>query len=125
MLFSKFKYAIGKRYRKLDQAISGSRCVEYMVHLSFPTSFQVSFIDENGLPRIRECTGTRFDQQLLVPDNFKKILIKVFVSNPMKLKEQTVKIAILEKDQVLKEKSFSICHTEKFNGWFNLDLLQA
>ncbi|MBI2285094.1 MAG: hypothetical protein HYU71_15385 [Bacteroidetes bacterium] len=125
MLLKKIKYAIGKKYRKLDKAISGSRCVGYMVHLSFPTSFQVSFIDENGLPRICEYTGTCFDQRLLVPENFKKMLIKVFVSNPMKLKEQTVKIAILQEDQVLKEKSFPICHTENFDGWFNLDLVQA
>lgn len=125
MLLRRFTYAISKKYRKLDNAISGARSLGYMVHLSFPTSFQVSFIDENGLPRIRECTGTRFDQRLLVPENFKKILIKVFVSNPMKLKEQTVKIAILQEDQVLKEKSFAICHNEKFDGWFNLDLAQA
>lgn len=125
MLLRKIKYAIGKKYRRLDNVISGSRCVGYMVHLSFPTSFQVSFIDENGLPKIRECTGTRFDQRLQVPENFKKILIKVFVSNPMKLKEQTVKIVILQEDEVLKEKCFSICHAEKFDGWFNLDLVQA
>lgn len=119
------RYAIGKRIRKLDHSISQCKQISYSVSVSYATSFQVSFFDENGLPNIRECTGPSFEKAMQVTDDFRKILIKVFVWNPFQLKDQTLHITIYINGQVTREKIFPISHIKTFDGWFNLDLNQV
>lgn len=118
------RFAGGKKSRRQVEALSPCKHISYQVSVSYPTSFQVSFFDENGMPAIRECSGKRFEKEMVVAYGFGKILIKVFVWNPAQLKDQTLHITIHVNGALAGEKIFPVSHIKTYDGWFNLDLNQ-
>jgi hypothetical protein len=93
--------------------------VEYAVSISFSTTFQVHYYDELNIPRIKECNGSNWLASFLVPSVSQVRPVKVFVNNPLLLKEQEV-IITRTLGGILSERRYLLAGLHAFEGWFIL-----
>lgn len=91
--------------------------VEYAVSISFSTTFQVHYYNELDIPRIKECNGNNWLASFLVPSVYHVRSVKVFVNNPLLLKNQEV-IITRTIGGILSERRFLLAGFHAFEGWF-------
>jgi hypothetical protein len=93
--------------------------VEYAVFISFSTTFQVHYYDGLDIPRIKEYNGNNWLASFLVPSISHLRPVKVFINNPLLIKNQEVIIARTI-GGILSERRFLVQGLQPFEGWFVL-----
>jgi hypothetical protein len=122
MLLPNRYFSFNKRNKEGKNSFRTERIIECRVLISFITHFQVAYQDEFGSPRIKELMGDSFVNFLPLVNGIPKVFMKVFVTNDLLRKGQSIKMSILENDKILKESEYAISENERFDGWFKIEI---
>ncbi len=94
--------------------------VELSISISFETYIQVSFLDEDRRPRIKEFYGKEWSKELIVKEG-QNIRFSVFINNQhLKLNERLILIKKIN-GEISEQKEFLIKGENQFEGWFQLN----
>ncbi|MEN9298736.1 MAG: hypothetical protein RLZZ429_1049 [Bacteroidota bacterium] len=112
--------------KKQNSAILGfpkKKSVYYEVNISFKTFFQVWYYDENGQSTIKELFGDHFLYETLLHPSIDKIVLKAYVTNPLKKGNETIRVSIQIEEQTPIEEVFTMNTEVAFkNKWYQLSV---
>ena len=102
---------------KHDNQISKKRIFDLKLSLSFQTDFVVKWKGKEN-KTVVIYNNNYFEKQIITSKNIDKIAFGALVSNPHKIKDQIIRLAIFEQGSILREIAFFITEKRKYCGWF-------
>jgi hypothetical protein len=120
MIGQVLKYFKGDSDFFLSGKAHNCKHVTARVELSFETNFNLAYQYGRHKKKLITCYGKEYEISNYLPLHKKKLSIKVFIKNPDLLKDQTIRLMIIEDNVVVKQIAFFISSTQKYDGWFVL-----
>ena len=97
--------------------------IYYEVNISFKAFFQVWYYDENGQSTIKEFFGDHFLYETFLHPSIDKVVLKAYVTNPLKKANETVRLSIQVEEQPPVEEVFTMNTEVAFkNTWYHLSV---
>lgn len=92
-----------------------------LVELSFEANAQVCYKDEHAHLKIKRFKTNRWEATFWKSKaNISPVELKVFVCTPNLLRDEEIKLAISQDNELIEEKVFCIAMDNEHAGWFGL-----
>lgn len=122
-MINSFKKLMEKKQNSAILGFPKKKSVYYEVNISFKTFFQVWYYDENGQSTIKELFGDHFLYETLLHPSIDKIVLKAYVTNPLKKGNETIRVSIQIEEQTPIEEVFTMNTEVAFkNKWYQLSV---
>jgi len=120
MINQVLKYFQGDSDFFLSRKANHYKHVTARAELSFETDFKFVYKYGRYKKKLISCYGNEYELSDYLPLFKKELSIKVFLKNPDLLKDQTIRLMIIEDNVVIKQIAFFISSIQRYDGWFVL-----
>jgi hypothetical protein len=122
-MLNSFKKLMGKKQNSTILGSPKKKSVYYEVTLSYNAFFQVWYYDDNGQSTIKEFFGNHFLYETPLHPSIDKVVLKAYVTNPLKKVNETVRLSIQVEEQPPVEEIFTMNTEVAFkNRWYHLSV---